>query len=62
MRASQVIRGGGHAASEEGSAVREEFDVLEVARLHVLRQLLVQAPLAHHEGVIDRETVHLVHA
>mmetsp|Transcript_20895 Transcript_20895/g.52985 ORF Transcript_20895/g.52985 Transcript_20895/m.52985 type:complete len:209 (-) Transcript_20895:313-939(-) len=53
-----------HAAREEARAVREQLNLGESvgAERHVLRHALLEAPLAHHEGIVDRETVHVVDA
>jgi hypothetical protein len=59
--------GHAHAAGEKGSAVREELNLLEVSRVQgvggiglLLGEALVQTPLAHDEGVVNREAVDLI--
>ena len=58
-----------HAACEEAGAVRNELSLLEVSGVkgvagvgHLLRAFLFQSPLAHDEGVVDRQAVDLIDA
>ena len=56
-----------HSACEEAGAVRQELHLLEVSGVErvrrvllLLRKLLVQTPLPHHEGVIDGQAIDVV--